>query len=550
MNINDLNVSNAIIRAVSDMGFEAFTQIQDEAIPLCIDGFDMIGQSQTGTGKTAAFAIPILEKIDPENRKPQALILCPTRELAVQVADEFKRIAKYMHGVRAVAIYGGEPIHRQISALSRGAQVVIGTPGRTIDHITKRKTLKTSEITTIVLDEADEMLKMGFREDIELVLSTLPEERQTILFSATMPKEILDITHKYQKDPKLVKVTQNVVTAETVKQDYCEMRPGHKFEALSRLLEVIKPNRCIIFCNTKNQVNVVAEELLKKGFNSEMIHGDLKQEMRLAVLKKFNNSIVNIIVATDVAARGLDIKEVDLVINYDVPDKEDYYVHRIGRSGRAGMEGRAISLVSGYEKRRLMAIMHYTKQNIEKIKIPTVSQVQSSKIQDFIDGIAETIQNENLDDYKAIFDQIDTIYPVEDICAALIKNNLELSDSAHPDNDINYMQTGGRREGARKERTSKRSDRKGERPKEKDMTRIFFNVGRMDKVSPKHLVGAIANEAGISGKLVGAIDVLERFSFVDVHKDVAKKVVMKLAGKRINEKQVSPEVADKKKRKK
>lgn len=575
MKINDLNVSEEIIRAVSDMGFEEFSPIQEQAIPFCLEGRDIIGQSQTGTGKTAAFAIPILEKIDPKNRKPQALILCPTRELAVQVADEFKRIAKYKTGIRIVAVYGGEPINRQISALSSGAQIIIGTPGRTIDHITKRHTIKTSEISMVVLDEADEMLKMGFREDIELVLSSIPVEgRQTILFSATMPPDILAITKKYQTSPELVKVTQSVVTADTITQEYCEMKASHKFEALARILEVNRPTRCLVFCNTKNQVNEVADELMARGFSSEKIHGDLKQELRMSVLKKFNRSIINILVATDVAARGLDIKEVDLVINFDVPDKEDYYVHRIGRSGRAGLEGRAITLVNGYETRRLINIMHYTKHKIEKIKIPTMKQVNLSKTDAFIQEITETIQNENLDDYKEILNQIDTMYTIEDVCASLIKKNLELTQSLH-DNDINFVGRETRERGSsrprtdrdrgsrdsrpssdrggdrssRPERSSERSDRPNrKRRDDKDMVRVFLNLGNKDDVMPKHILGAITNEAGIEGSQVGSIDVLERFSFVDIHQDVVKKVIKKLEGKTINDKKVAMEIATKSKK--
>jgi len=546
MKINDLMISNEIKHALSDMGYEEYTPIQEQTIPLCLEGKDIIGQSQTGTGKTAAFAIPILEKIDPNLKKPQAMILCPTRELAVQVAEEFKKIAKYKEGIRSVAVYGGEPINRQIMTLKKGAQIIIGTPGRTIDHITKRHTLKTEHINTIVLDEADEMLKMGFREDIELILESVSDERQTILFSATMPKPILNITDKYQNSPKLIKVTSKDITADTIKQEYCETKTSYKIEALSRLLAINNSLRCLVFCNKKRVVDDVNDELLSRGINSEKIHGDLKQLQRMSVLRKFNNSLVNVVVATDVAARGLDIKEVDLIINYDVPEKEEYYVHRIGRSGRAGNKGHAITLVASHEKRRLINIMHYTKKKIDKIKIPTMKQVNDSKVISFIKEITETIQNENLDDYKDILNQIDTMYTIEDICASLIKKNLELEEVTH-ENDINVKLKQSNTDSRGYERPKRKHDKgkngKSKGARDKDMVRVFITIGKKDDIKPKHILGAIAGECDINGKYVGAIDVLNNFTFADIHKDYVKKVVKKLDGKKINNKKVAIELA-------
>ena len=547
MKINDLQISEEIKHALSDMGYEEYTPIQEETIPLCLEGKDVIGQSQTGTGKTAAFAIPILERIDPNLKKPQAMILCPTRELAVQVADEFKKIAKYKEGIRSVAVYGGEPINRQIMTLRKGAQVIIGTPGRTIDHITKRRTLKTDDINMMVLDEADEMLKMGFREDIELILESIKDDRQTILFSATMPKPILNITKKYQKEPVLIKVKAADITADTIKQEYCETKTSHKLEALMRLLAVNNSSRCLVFCNKKRIVDNLNDELLSKGINTEKIHGDLKQVQRMSVLRKFNRAIVNVLVATDVAARGLDIQDVDLIINYDVPEKEEYYVHRIGRSGRAGKDGHAITLVASHEKRKLINIMHYTKKKIGKIKIPTMTQVNSSKINVFINDITATIQNENLDDYKNILNQIDTMFTIEDICASLIKKNLELEEITH-ENDINVKLSHSNTDSRGYERPRRKNDEKRNKNREKskrdkDMVRIFITIGKKDDVKPKHILGAIAGECNINGKYVGAIDVLNNFTFADVHKDHVKKVVKKLDGNKINSKKVAVELA-------
>ncbi|MBN2851178.1 MAG: DEAD/DEAH box helicase [Clostridia bacterium] len=542
MEINNLNISDEIKRALLDMGYEEFMPIQEQAIPICLEGKDIIGRSHTGTGKTAAFAIPILQKIDPNNHQPQAIILCPTRELAVQVAGEFKKIAKYMHDVRSVAVYGGEPINRQIMTLKRGAQVIIGTPGRTIDHIIKRHTIKTGSIHTVVLDEADEMLKMGFREDIELILETIPKDRQTLLFSATMPKAIMDITKKYQNSPEIVEIKSDVKTADSIKQEYCETKSSHKVEALIRLLNINNPTRCMVFCNMKSTVDDVNDALNARGIASEKIHGDLTQMLRMSVLRKFNDAIISVLVATDVAARGLDIKEVDLIINYDIPDKEEYYVHRVGRSGRAGNDGHAITIVGTGAMKNLINVMHYTKKNIEKIKIPTMKQVNTAKAEAFIQEITETIQNENLEDYKDILNQVDTMYTIEDICASLIKKSLELEEITH-ENDINYMGKPQNSFTNAPKSKSSGSQKKKNFKTDKDMVRVFITIGNMDKIKPKNILGAIIGECDIPSEHVGSIDVLDKFTFVDIHKDSSGKVLKKLDGKKINGKKVSLEIA-------
>jgi ATP-dependent RNA helicase DeaD len=558
-NISELSLSDSIYKALKDMNFEQLTDIQELAIPILLEGKDLIGQSQTGTGKTAAFAIPLLEKVDPVVKSPQAIILCPTRELAVQVANEFNKIGKYMRNVKTVAVYGGEPIYRQITQLKRGAQIIIGTPGRTIDHI-NRGTIKLDDIHTMILDEADEMLKMGFREDIEQVLSNMDTANvQTVLFSATMPQSIIDITKHYQKDPELIKVKSKLITADTITQQYLEVKRSHKIEAISRILEVDKPSRCIVFCNTKSSVNDVCDALMLRNFPSDKIHGDLKQEMRMDVLKKFNNSQINVLVATDVAARGLDIQNVDVVINYDVPDKADYYVHRIGRSGRAGKEGRAITLVSTGDRRLLRDITSYTKTVIEKIAIPTNIEVNASKITDFIEELDEIIKGGDMHEYMTILNQIDTVHPLEEICAALIKKTLSL-DENHHENDINFKvgdDTGRQRQsfGSNRDRGSRDQSARGDRGErgagaprnrkrdDKDMVRMFFNVGNKDNLKPKHILGAIAGECNVKGSQIGAIDMLDKFTFVDVHKDIAKIVLKKMEGNKINNKKVSVEIA-------
>ena len=327
------------------MGFEELSPIQQQAIPLIMDKKDVIGQAQTGTGKTAAFGIPVIETVDSSLKKLQAMILCPTRELSIQVAEEISNLAKYKEELIAMPIYGGQPIERQIKGLKKGVQVVIGTPGRVIDHI-KRKTLKTDNIKMFVLDEADEMFDMGFREDIETIIEFIPKERQTAFFSATMEKEIMDFAKKYQNNPQLVKVVHKEMTVPKVDQIYYSIKSYMKTEVLARVIDIMNPKLTVVFCNTKKRVDQLTTELQAKGFFADGLHGDLKQSSRDTVMNKFRKGTIDILVATDVAARGIDVDDVDLVINYDLPQNSEYYVHRIGRTARAGRTGTAISFVT------------------------------------------------------------------------------------------------------------------------------------------------------------------------------------------------------------
>ena len=365
----DLELDAKIMRAITDMGFEAASPIQGQAIPLELQGLDIIGQAQTGTGKTAAFGIPLLQKIDPKNKKPQAIILCPTRELAIQVSEEIRRLAKYMHGVKVLPIYGGQEIGRQIRSLKDGVQVIIGTPGRVMDHM-RRKTVKMDQIHTVVLDEADEMLNMGFLEDMETILSALPEERQTLMFSATMPQAIQRIATNFQKDPQIVRVVKKELTVPKVTQYYYEVKPKNKLEVMCRLLDLYDPKLSVVFCNTKKQVDELVQGLQGRGYFAEGLHGDLKQEQRDRVMRAFRTGRTDILVATDVAARGIDVDDVEAVFNYDVPQDEEYYVHRIGRTGRAGREGKAFNLVVGKEVYKLREIQRYCKTRIIPQAIP------------------------------------------------------------------------------------------------------------------------------------------------------------------------------------
>ncbi len=385
----DSAIDERILRAVKEIGFEMMTPIQAQAIPVLLRGEDIIGQAQTGTGKTAAFGIPALQSADPENPALQCLILCPTRELAIQAAEEIRRFAKYMHGIKVLPVYGGQDITKQIRSLKGNVQIVVGTPGRVMDHM-RRHTLKFDSLKTVVLDEADEMLNMGFREDIEMILKDMPKEHQTALFSATMPKPILEITNLYQKpDAVFIKIQAKELTIPLVKQYYYEVSRKNKEEVVARLLDYYNPKRSLIFCNTKRMVDELSENLTGRGYFAEGLHGDLSQAQRDRVMAGFRNGTVDILIATDVAARGIDVDDVEAVFNYDVPQDIEYYVHRIGRTGRAGRKGRSFTLVVGREIYKIRDIERSCKTKIKARTVPSAADITAAK--------SEKILNEALD---------------------------------------------------------------------------------------------------------------------------------------------------------
>lgn len=416
-------IDERIIRAVEEMGFENMTPIQAQAIPVMLDGRDLIGQAQTGTGKTAAFGIPVIQRIDPDNRGLQAIVLCPTRELAMQAAEEMRRFAKYMHGIKVLPVYGGQDISRQIRALGSGTQIIVGTPGRVMDHM-RRRTIKTTQIKTIVLDEADEMLNMGFREDIETILKDMPEERQTALFSATMPKPILDITRKYQKaDAEYLKMTQKEVTIPLVKQAYYQIQRKDKEEVLCRLMDYYNPKRSLIFCNTKRMVDELTEHLKDRGYQAEGLHGDLSQNQRDTVMNLFRSGRTDILIATDVAARGIDVDDVEAVFNYDIPDDIEYYVHRIGRTGRAGKKGRSFTFVVGREINKVRDIERVCHTQIKERSIPSASDITSVKAEKILNEALETLQSKKMDKTMEFLQKklVENDYTALELAAAFMK---------------------------------------------------------------------------------------------------------------------------------
>ena len=389
-------VSSQVLRAITEIGFTSFTPIQQQAIPVVMSGTDIIGQAQTGTGKTAAFGIPLIQKINPKDDSVQGLVLCPTRELAIQAADEIRKFAKYMHGVKVVPIYGGADINRQIRALKAKVSIVVGTPGRVMDHM-RRHTLKLGALKMLVLDEADEMLNMGFRDDIETILKEIPSEHQTALFSATMPPAILEITKTYLKeDAKLIKVTKKELTMPSIKQYYYEVNIHNKNEVTARLLDYYDPKLTLIFCNTKTMVDKLCDYLKEKGYKAEGLHGDLSQYQRDKVMKGFRDGTTKILIATDVAARGIDVDDVEAVINYDIPQDIEYYVHRIGRTGRAGRKGRACTLVVGKEIFKIREIEKICKTKMVVREVPSVKDVKGAKATKVFEQINKIIDEEDL----------------------------------------------------------------------------------------------------------------------------------------------------------
>ncbi|MDO5422791.1 MAG: DEAD/DEAH box helicase [Eubacteriales bacterium] len=450
-------LNGKILRAVTEMGYETMTPIQASAVPVLLEGRDVIGQAQTGTGKTAAFGIPLLQKIDPDNKNVQAIVLCPTRELAIQAAEEMRKFAKFMHGIKILPIYGGQDIGRQIRALKGGTQVVVGTPGRVMDHM-RRHTLKMNDIKTVVLDEADEMLNMGFREDMETILKEVPEDHQTALFSATMPQAILDITNEFQRDAVMVKMPAKELTVPSIKQYYLVCRNEYKEEVIRRLKETHDLKRSLIFCNTKKMVDILAADLKKMGYQAEGLHGDLTQSQRDSVMNRFRSGNLEFLIATDVAARGIDVDDVEAVLNYDVPQDIEYYVHRIGRTGRAGKEGLSFTLINGREIGKIREIERVCKTKIEQYQLPTVKDMGRRKAERALEEVNQILEKQDLSGMKQILEEkiqeegIDAL----DIAAAFLKLHVGETSSEVPDELIlDHVRESGRQRNQRNDRNAR-----------------------------------------------------------------------------------------------
>lgn len=515
----DLGLSKNIFNALSDLGFESPSKIQEKAIPILMEGKDLIGQAQTGTGKTAAFALPILSKISVEKKNVQALILTPTRELAIQIAEACQSFAKYLKDFHILPIYGGASYDSQYKALKRGVHIVVGTPGRVMDLI-RREKLTLNDLDVLVLDEADEMLNMGFIDDIEWIIQQCPEKKQIALFSATMPNDIKRVAEKYLVDPVEVRIASKTATASTVRQRFWYVSGLHKIEALSRLLEVEPYDAVLIFVKTKNDAEDVSNRLCARGYAAESLHGDIPQKIREKIVDKLKNGQLDILIATDVAARGLDVDRITHVVNYDIPYDVESYVHRIGRTGRAGRTGDAILFVSPRDRRMLRTIEQVTKQKIEPMLMPTNEDINKHRLQAFKNKIIEGLDDDGLEPFQELINEIlsdETIDPI-DLCVSLAK---QLNGNEPLFKDTNEV------EPVQKEISD---DSKGKFDKKpitaeatllKDfpdiqMVRYRIDIGRFHGVKPGQLVGAIANEGGLESKYIGQIDIYGSFSTVDL----------------------------------
>ncbi len=504
----ELNLSNEVQKALSEMGFEEATPIQSKAIPAIFEGKDIIGQAQTGTGKTCAFGIPAVEMLDSTITGVQVLILCPTRELAIQSSEELKNVCKFKKGIKILPIYGGQSIDRQIMALKGKPQIIIGTPGRVMDHM-RRHTLKLGNLKMIILDEADEMLNMGFREDIDIILKELPEDRQTLLFSATMAKEIMDLTKRYQKDAVVIKTVHKELTIPSIEQYYLEVRESSKLELLCRLIDAKNVKLGLVFCNTKKRVDELTGSLQTRGYSAEALHGDMKQSERDRVMTKFRKGMIEILVATDVAARGIDVNNIEAVFNYDIPSDEEYYVHRIGRTGRAGKPGVSYSFIFGRDIYKLKDIQRYTKSEILPMKPPTISDVEEVKLEGAVNQVLTLLESaERYTKYHPTIEKIlaeSSDATTLDIAAVLFNLAFEGLDNR------NYEYSD--------------LDEDNTRYQKSGMVRLFMNIGTMDHVQPKNIVQSIASKTSMSGKLIGEIDIHKNFTFVEVPAEFAEEVM-------------------------
>ncbi|MFW0790078.1 DEAD/DEAH box helicase [Gordonia sp. CPCC 205333] len=517
-----LGIDERVRQALDDVGYETPSPIQAATIPPLMDGHDVVGLAQTGTGKTAAFAIPILSRLDSSARKPQALVLAPTRELALQVSEAFGKYSSHMPDVRVLPIYGGQSYTVQLSGLRRGAQVIVGTPGRVIDHLDKG-TLDISQLEFLVLDEADEMLTMGFAEDVERILSDTPDSKQVALFSATMPKAIGRLAKKYLKNPTEVAVESKTATAQNITQKYLQVSHQRKLDALTRVLEVETFDGMIVFVRTKQATEELAERLRARGFSAVAINGDLAQAQRERTINQLKKSAIDILVATDVAARGLDVDRISHVVNYDIPHDTESYVHRIGRTGRAGRSGTALLFVSPRERHLLRAIEKMTRQPLEEIDLPSVDDVNTQRKEKFADSITANLGSDNLDLFRGLVEKYarENDVAMADVAAALALETRDGGFLMSPDPPKSE-----RRE--RPERSSDRAPRGGG-----NFATYRIAVGRKHKVSPGAIVGAIANEGGLTRGDFGNISIRDDFSLVELPADLDNHTLASLRDTKI-----------------
>ncbi|MGJ8724129.1 MAG: DEAD/DEAH box helicase [Roseibacillus sp.] len=536
LSFDELGLPEELLRAVKELGFENPSAIQAAAIPAAMSGEDIIGLSQTGSGKTAAFGLPFLSNIDLDDASPQVLVVCPTRELANQVCEEIHVLGKYLKGFRAIPVYGGAPIDRQLRQLRKGVHVIVGTPGRLQDHL-RRGTFDPKKIKTVVLDEADRMLDMGFREEMEELLSVMPDEHQTLFFSATMNKGVGGLIRKFGNNPRTIEIERKTLTVEAIEQVSYEVRNRSRVEVLSRILDMDEPRLAIVFCNTRRVVDEVCETLNARGYSADRLHGDISQDQRERTLARFRKSTVEILVATDVAARGIDIDEIDLVANYDLPQDPEDYVHRIGRTGRAGRKGRAVTFVYGRDIYRLQNVERYIKQSIPRARIPSLEEVGGKLADQLFESVREKLEAGEWKDYSEQIDRLlDQGHTGTDIASVLF--NMLSEKENREGQEIDEDRPGRRREreprdrggemgGDRRERNERgpRRSRDDSGEAEQGMTRLFLNMGKAMHLQPKDIAGLLYNEANLPRGAVGRIHMFPKHCLVEVQSDVADDAI-------------------------
>ena len=539
VNFNSFGLSDALLKVLEEVGYEVPTAIQEQCITHLLNGHDVIGQAQTGTGKTAAFALPLIDRIDLNNNQVQLLVLVPTRELAIQVSEAIQTYARHLKGFHVLPIYGGQSYDVQLRPLKRGVHAVVGTPGRVMDHL-KRGTLKLNSLKALVLDEADEMLKMGFIDDVKWVMEKLPKERQIALFSATIPDVIRRVAEKFLNSPKVVKVKTKTATAQTISQRYWLVGGVHKLDALTRILEVESFDALLIFVRTKTATIDLAEKLSARGFTAEAINGDIAQNQRERIIKQLKNGKIDILIATDVAARGLDVDRISHVVNYDIPQDPESYVHRIGRTGRAGREGKAILFVAPRERRMLKTIERITRQPIDPMLLPSAKIINEQRVNNFKQRITDTLDNQEL----SIFEELILDYQKEhEIDAFKIASALALmAQGTEPLllNEKEINQTSFDEKNKNKISVSIHADSLKDNPAIK-MRRYRVAVGRKDNIKPGNVLGAIANEAEISSEFIGAIQIFQDFTTVDLPDEMPKETLQILKNTRVFDKKLNIE---------
>lgn len=548
MRFNELNLSREVLQAIEEMGFVNPSEVQEGTIPEILNGQDLLAQAQTGTGKTASFGIPMTEKIQDNNYETlQGLVLVPTRELARQVSEELKKLSKHKTFIRVLAIYGGADMGKQLRELKRGASIVVGTPGRIMDHM-KRKTIDLSDLKFLVLDEADEMFDMGFRDDMKTIIDKTNDDRQTLFFSATFNNEIKEFSKLYQKSPKKVIIEKKELTAEKIKQYYLELNRNMKTEILNRLILIHKPKKSIIFCNTKRMVENLEEEIAQKGYKVDSLHGDMRQSSRDNVMKKFRKGTIDVLIATDVAARGLDVSDIDIVFNYDLPQQAEYYVHRIGRTARAGKKGLSFTFVTSRDYPKFREIEKYANIKMERIDLPTKGDLERESMENLFDRVSKNIlkAEDNVLYSEVLNKLLAQGHSLYDISASLLKMVNESSKNRKI-TELDKVDFGKKFEMNRTNRADK-SNRKTKTTKEMKKIKgpkIFINKGKRDGIDSREIIRLIEKHTNVSQGEIGRINIMPNFTFVEIPKNMIKDAIKDLDGKKIKGKTLKAEYSEK-----